>query len=127
PPPACAALCITAPTATGGLLGVLLPLSAVLFALGLMLPNAPVLALADHGDTAGTAAALLGAAQFGTAALAAPLVGVLGNDAQAMAIVVTAALLLATTTLTLITWGQRRPERSAGHGASADVLPSQGG
>jgi MFS transporter, DHA1 family, multidrug resistance protein len=50
-------------------LSVLLPLSVVLFALALMLPNAPVLALADHGDTAGSAAALVGAAQFGTAAL----------------------------------------------------------
>lgn len=86
-----AALCLTAATATGGLLGVLPPLSVVMFALGLMLPNAPVLALADHGDAAGTAAALVGAAQFGTAAVAAPLVGLLGNDTLAMATVITAA------------------------------------
>lgn len=121
-----AALCVTAAMATGGFLAVVLPLFVVLFALGLMLPNAPVLALTDHGDTAGTAAALVGAAQFGTAALAAPLVGVLGNDTRALATVVTAALILASTTLALIIQGQRRARRRVDHGAPADAIPSQG-
>jgi MFS transporter, DHA1 family, multidrug resistance protein len=78
-----------------GLLGILLPLWLVLLAAGFALPNAPVVALARHGDTAGTAAALLGAVQFGTGALVSPLVGVLGNDSVAMAAVIAGGLALA--------------------------------
>jgi DHA1 family bicyclomycin/chloramphenicol resistance-like MFS transporter len=89
-------------TGAGGLLGVVLPLWAVLFGAGLMLPNAPVLALSRHGEAAGTAAALLGAVQFGVGALISPLVGVLGNDALAMAAVVAGGMLLATTLLVLL-------------------------
>ncbi len=78
----------------GGLAGVVVPLWAVLAAVGLSLPNAPALALAAHGETAGSAAALLGAVQFGIGAVVSPLVGVLGNDATAMALTVGAGLLL---------------------------------
>ena len=48
------------------------------------LPNAPALALARHGEAAGTASALLGAVQMGVGAIVSPLVGLLGNDALAM-------------------------------------------
>ncbi|WP_308259017.1 multidrug effflux MFS transporter [Pseudonocardia sp. H11422] len=82
-------------TGTGGLVGLLVPLWSVLFAGGLALPNAPALALSRHGEAAGTAAALLGAVQFGVGALVSPMVGVLGNDALAMGTVVAAAMLLA--------------------------------
>ncbi len=75
-----------------GLLGVLVPLWLVLFSVGLALPNAPAVALARHGETAGTAAALLGAVQFGTGALISPVVGLLGNDALAMAAVIAGGL-----------------------------------
>ncbi len=43
----------------------LVPLWLVLFSVGFALPNAPAVALSRHGETAGTAAALLGAVQFG--------------------------------------------------------------
>ncbi len=89
-------------TGTGGLWGVVLPLWAVLFASGLALPNAPALALSRHGEAAGTAAALLGAVQFGVGAAVAPLVGVLGNDAVAMGAVVVAALVLAIAVLAAV-------------------------
>lgn len=69
----------------GGLTGLLVPLWVVLGSVGLVLPNAPALALSRHGEAAGTAAALLGAVQFGFGALIAPLVGALGNDSVAMA------------------------------------------
>jgi DHA1 family bicyclomycin/chloramphenicol resistance-like MFS transporter len=82
--------------------GVVLPLWAVLFASGLALPNAPALALSRHGEAAGTAAALLGAVQFGVGAAVAPLVGVLGNDAVAMGAVVVAALVLAIAVLAAV-------------------------
>ena len=85
---ASAVLLVLAATGFGGLLGVLLPLWLVLTIVGLAMPNAPALALSRHGEAAGTAAALLGAVQFGVGALAAPLVGVLGAGAAAMAAVV---------------------------------------
>ena len=88
-------LLAAAATGVGGLAGVLVPMFGVLFAVGLALPNAPALALASHGDAAGTAAALLGAVQFGVGALVSPLVGILGNDAVAMGTVVAGGLVLA--------------------------------
>ena len=89
------ALLLLAETGTGGLFGVAVPLWAVLFACGLALPNAPALALSRHGESAGTAAALLGAVQFGVGAAVSPLVGLLGNDAVAMGTVIVASLGLA--------------------------------
>ncbi|MBI3226905.1 MAG: multidrug effflux MFS transporter [Mycolicibacterium cosmeticum] len=71
----------------GGLWGFLVPVWVILGAMGLVIPNAPAVALSRHSDAAGTAAALLGAAQFGLGALVAPLVGVLGNNEFALALV----------------------------------------
>jgi DHA1 family bicyclomycin/chloramphenicol resistance-like MFS transporter len=74
----------------------------VLFACGLALPNAPALALSRHGEAAGTAAALLGAIQFGVGALVSPVVGLLGNDAVAIGSVVVTALVLAIVVLLVV-------------------------
>lgn len=84
------------------IVAVALPLWAVLFFAGLMLPNAPAVALSQHGETAGTAAALLGAVQFGIGALVSPVVGLLGNNALAMATVIAGGLLLAMLVLVLM-------------------------
>ncbi len=81
-------LLVLAATEAGGLAAILVPLWLVLTMVGLTMPNATALALSRHGEAAGTAAALLGAVQFGVGALAAPLVGVLGVSATAMAVVV---------------------------------------
>src|SRR5215207_9390210 len=97
-----AALVVLAGTGTGGLPAVVGSLWVVLFACGLALPNAPALALSRHGDAAGTAAALLGAVQFGVGAVVSPLVGVLGNDAVAIGIVVVASLALAIAVLVVV-------------------------
>ena len=86
----------------GGILGLLLPLWLVLFTVGLALPNAPAVALSRHGETAGTAAALLGAVQFGVGALVSPMVGVLGNNNVAMATVVASGLVLSMVVLVLV-------------------------
>jgi DHA1 family bicyclomycin/chloramphenicol resistance-like MFS transporter len=91
-----------AATGFGGLVGVLVGMWAVLFATGLALPNAPAVALARHGEAAGTAAALLGAVQFGVGAAVSPLVGVLGNDAIAMAAVVAAGQVVALAVLVTV-------------------------
>jgi MFS transporter, DHA1 family, multidrug resistance protein len=79
----------------GGLAGFVIPVWAILGAMGLVIPNAPAVALSRHPDAAGTAAALLGAAQFGLGAAVAPLVGVLGNDELALAVVMAVSVLVA--------------------------------
>jgi DHA1 family bicyclomycin/chloramphenicol resistance-like MFS transporter len=100
---------ILAATGTGGLAGILIPLWLVLTMVGLAMPNAPALALSRHGEAAGTAAALLGAVQFGVGALAAPLVGVLGVGAVAMAVVVFGGMLAATLVCFLVVRPHRLP------------------
>ncbi|MDV3124406.1 multidrug effflux MFS transporter [Mycobacterium sp. 21AC1] len=90
----------------GGLAGFLLPVLAILATMGLVIPNAPALALTRHPDAAGTAAALLGAAQFGIGAAVAPLVGALGNGALALAGIMTAGMVIALVALVLV--GGRR-------------------
>jgi DHA1 family bicyclomycin/chloramphenicol resistance-like MFS transporter len=79
----------------GGLFGFLVPVWVILAAMGLVIPNAPAVALSRHSEAAGTAAALLGAAQFGLGAAVAPLVGVLGNGEFALAVVMTAGMVIA--------------------------------
>ncbi|MDP9793991.1 DHA1 family bicyclomycin/chloramphenicol resistance-like MFS transporter [Catenuloplanes nepalensis] len=103
------ALLVLAATRTGGLAGILVPLWLVLTTVGLALPNATALALSRHGEAAGTAAALLGAVQFGVGALAAPLVGILGVTATAMAIVVFGGMLAATAVCFLVVQPHRLP------------------
>ena len=102
-------LLVLATTGTFGLAGVLAPLWFVLAMVGLALPNAPAIALTRHGEAAGTAAALLGAVQFGVGALAAPLVGMLGVGAVAMAIVVFGGMAAASAVLWLVVQPTRLP------------------
>jgi DHA1 family bicyclomycin/chloramphenicol resistance-like MFS transporter len=106
-------LLLFAATGFGGLAGILVPLWAVLAAVGLALPNAPALALSRHGEAAGTAAALLGAVQFGLGALAAPLVGVLGTGAIGMALVIAGGMLAANAVLLLVVRPWRLPAEAA--------------
>ena len=98
-------------SATGlfGLAGVLIPLWLVLFFAGLCMPNAPALALSRHGESAGTAAALLGAVQFGVGAVAAPLVGVLGTGPAAMSFVIALGLTAAVAVLASVVRPWRLP------------------
>jgi DHA1 family bicyclomycin/chloramphenicol resistance-like MFS transporter len=64
--------------AGAGLWGTLVPLWFFIAACGFTLPSVQVIALSSHGQEAGTAASLLGAANFGVAGLISPIVGVLG-------------------------------------------------
>jgi DHA1 family bicyclomycin/chloramphenicol resistance-like MFS transporter len=91
---AAAVMVLVADTQFGGLPGLLAPLWVVLGSIGVALPNSPALALNGHGDTAGTAAALLGAAQFGVAGLVGPVYGLLGFSAVTMAVVIASGLTL---------------------------------
>ena len=95
----------------GGLPGFVVPVWAILGAMGLVIPNAPAVALTRHPDAAGTAAALLGAAQFGLGAAVAPVVGVLGNDEFAMATVMATGVVVAL--MALVLTGAHEGARSA--------------
>lgn len=101
-------LLVTATTGAGGVLGILVPLWLILFLIGFITANAAAIALTRHGERAGTAAAVIGAAQAGVAGLVSPLVGVLGGDAQAMALTMLGSILIATLVLALATPAYRR-------------------
>ena len=99
---AAAAGLVAVALAGAGVAVVAVALWAVLFTAGLALPNAPALALAQNGDRAGSAAALLGAVQFGVGAVVSPAVGLLGNDAVAMGAVMVVVLVLALAVLVAV-------------------------
>ncbi|MGB3486098.1 MAG: multidrug effflux MFS transporter [Mycobacterium sp.] len=92
-------------THTGGVVGFLAPVWGILAAIGLVLPNAPAVALSRHPEAAGTAAATLGAAQFGVGAAVAPLVGVLGNNEIALAVVMATSVTVALVALLAVSAG----------------------
>jgi MFS transporter, DHA1 family, multidrug resistance protein len=86
------AIGLLAAVASGaGIAAVLISLIVTVSSIGLILPNATALALADQGHAAGSASALFGLGQFGIGALAAPLVGTAGShDALPMALTIAA-------------------------------------
>jgi DHA1 family bicyclomycin/chloramphenicol resistance-like MFS transporter len=76
------------------------PLFFTVASLGLILGNATALALGAVPAAAGSASAVLGALQFGLAAVVSPLVGLGGEDTAApMAIVMAASALIAVVAL----------------------------
>src|SRR3954451_3693652 len=96
-------LLFNALTGTGGLLGIMIPVWVIMAMVALCGPNATALALSEHGERAGGAAALLGAAQFATGAAIAPLTG-LGEAGSAvpMAAAISGSLLLAAVLVRLV-------------------------
>ncbi|WP_432507360.1 multidrug effflux MFS transporter [Kineococcus arenarius] len=82
-------------TGAGGLAGLLVALWFLLGSGGLISPNAVTCALAEHGRTAGSAAALVTAAQFGLGGAVGSVAGALGGDERAMAVVMVGAALAA--------------------------------
>lgn len=74
-----------APFPALGFAAFIAPALILLFTTGLVTPNTPALALSRHGETAGTAAAIVGFSQFGAGAVIAPIVGTLGNSILAVA------------------------------------------
>ncbi|WP_412959773.1 multidrug effflux MFS transporter [Microbacterium sp. 179-I 3D2 NHS] len=64
-----------------GLWGTVIPLFVFMTACGFTMPNVQVLALDRHGKAAGTAASIIGAANFGVAGLVSPVVGWISKDA----------------------------------------------
>jgi DHA1 family bicyclomycin/chloramphenicol resistance-like MFS transporter len=93
-----------------GLWGVLIPLFVFMTSCGFTFPCVQVLALDRHGKAAGTAASILGAANFGVAGLISPLVGWLsgsaGITATSMALVMFGCAVIAALSL----WTIVRPK-----------------
>ncbi|MEU5904448.1 multidrug effflux MFS transporter [Micromonospora sp. NPDC047467] len=95
-------LIVVAATGFGGLGALLAILWLVLAATGLAMPNAPALAMSRHSEAAGTAAALLGAVQFGIGAFSAPLAGLFGTGAVPMAVVIAGGMAAALAVMLLV-------------------------
>ncbi|WP_432523546.1 multidrug effflux MFS transporter [Kineococcus sp. SYSU DK006] len=107
-----AVLLVVVLTGAGGLVGLLVPLWLLLGTGSLVPPNAVTLALAEHGSTAGSAAALITAAQSGVGGGIGIVAGALGGDALAMA----GVMLGATTASTVALAVAVRARRSAATG-----------
>jgi DHA1 family bicyclomycin/chloramphenicol resistance-like MFS transporter len=98
-----AVLLVNAMSGLGGLLGILVPLWVIMAMVALSGPNATALALSQHGERAGAAAALLGASQFAVGAAVAPLTG-LGEAGSPvpMAVTIAGALFIAAVLVRLV-------------------------
>src|SRR5687767_2287579 len=72
-------LLLDAYTGFGGFAGILVPLFFFIACHGFVMPNTTALAMAPHGQVAGSASALLGTVQFVLGATAGAMVGLLGN------------------------------------------------
>jgi DHA1 family bicyclomycin/chloramphenicol resistance-like MFS transporter len=91
-----AAVLLVVALAGGGAVAVAAMMVVILFLTGCILPSVPVLALDANAHRAGSAAALLGAIQFGVGSAVAPLSGLFGaTTATSMALVLLIALTLA--------------------------------
>jgi DHA1 family bicyclomycin/chloramphenicol resistance-like MFS transporter len=66
-------------TGLGGFAGILVPLFFFIMSHGFVLPNTTALAMAPHGQVAGSASALLGTVQFVLGSLTGSLVGAFAN------------------------------------------------
>lgn len=94
----------------GGLPMLVGPLWFIIAACGFSFPNTPALALTRHGEAAGTAAALLGSAQFVLGGITAPLVGAFGDgSALPMAAVMAATMVIAATLALTVVRGSSVP------------------
>ncbi|WP_159810113.1 multidrug effflux MFS transporter [Cellulomonas citrea] len=97
-----------AATGAGGLPALLVVLWLLMATLNLASPNANALAMSRHGQVAGSAAAVIGAAQAGVSGVVSPLSGLLGGGAVAMAAVMAGAALVGVAVLALATPAYRR-------------------
>lgn len=101
-----ASLLLTATLLDLGVVAVVIGVVALMGVVGFIMPNGPVMALAEHGDRAGSAAALLGATSFAFGALLSPISGLFGTDSA----IPMAAIMVACTAASIVAyWGLARP------------------
>lgn len=99
-----------------GLAWILPPLFLVVSSVGIVMPNATALGLADQADNAGAASALIGVTQFLIGGVTAPLAGSGGSSALPMAILMTGLTVLSVLAFAVLT----RPLRDNGDRESGD-------
>ncbi|GAA4062757.1 multidrug effflux MFS transporter [Agromyces indicus] len=100
---AMAAAIIVLDSSGAGFWGTAVPLWIYIAACGFTFPAVQVLALANHGAEAGTAASLLGALNFGLAGALSPLAGLMGvGTAVPMAVVMAGAAVIAVASVWLL-------------------------
>nr|WP_051442549.1 Bcr/CflA family multidrug efflux MFS transporter [Saccharomonospora iraqiensis] len=104
-----------------GLPGLLTPLFFMVSSVGMIMPNATSLALADHPRTAGSASALLGVVQFLVGGSASPLVGLLGGDSALPMTMIMAVAAAAALTVFLVLTRPRGTPTSPPDRAAADA------
>jgi DHA1 family bicyclomycin/chloramphenicol resistance-like MFS transporter len=101
-------LLLTAALLDLGVIAIIVGVVLVLGVAGFVMPNAPVIALNDHGERAGSAAALLGAGNFVFGALIAPVTGAF----DAASAVPMAAVMVGTSLMSLtVFWVLARPRQ----------------
>jgi MFS transporter, DHA1 family, multidrug resistance protein len=94
-----------------GFWGVAIPLFVFITACGFSFPCVQVLALANHGSEAGTAASVLGAANFGLAGIISPIVGWFGiSSAFPMGVVMVSSIAVAILSMILLVRPRTVPE-----------------
>jgi DHA1 family bicyclomycin/chloramphenicol resistance-like MFS transporter len=105
----------------GGLIPLVALLVPILGTAGFVFPSVPAIALAANGHRAGSAAALLGSMQFGIGAAIAPVTGLFGQTALAMAFVMFGVILVSAALLTGVsrTWREQAAERASTADAEA--------
>lgn len=96
-----------------GLVGTVVPLFVFITACGFTIPCVQVLALDRHGRAAGTAASILGAANFGVAGLVSPVVGWIAQDAGITATTMAAVMVGCAVLAVLALWLVVRPRTVA--------------
>jgi len=108
-----------------GLVPLLVALFVSVASVGLVMPNAAALALQDHGEHAGAAAALLGCSQFLIGGALAPLAGVGGTiTAVPMGVVMAVLGCLSLLVYLMLTRGARTGDRAGitdGSGSVRDI------
>ena len=110
--------------AGGGLWPLVALLVPTLGTAGFVFPSVPAIALETNAHRAGSAAALLGSLQFGIGAAIAPVTGLFGQTAVAMAVVMFAVILIAALLLVWVSRTWRRTAEEARIERLALVAPS---
>jgi DHA1 family bicyclomycin/chloramphenicol resistance-like MFS transporter len=108
-----------------GLVPVTVLLVLTLSTAGLVMPSAPAIALDQNPHRAGSAAALLGALQFGMGAVIAPVTGLVGGSpAMAMAVVMATVILVSAALLVGVARSWRRVRTTKARAVPAEAAPS---
>ncbi len=92
-----------------GVWGVMVPLFLFMTSCGFTMPCVQVLALDRHGAAAGTAASVMGAANFGVAGLVSPIVGWIAHDAGITATTMASVMIGCAIVAVLALWVVVRP------------------